>query len=440
MGGLRQNPHVSGLKRIKDMTPQNSSHRLRHAVALILAFAVGIVTGIAVDRQTVSEIIRACTVPRKAVPDFRLMAEAWNTIQQHYVDRAAVKPRHMAYGAISGMVNSLGDTGHSTFLTPNMVKEERESLRGQFAGIGIEVQMKKQRLVIVAPIDGSPAQKAGLQAGDIILEVNGHSIAGQPINKVVGEIKGRPGTHVSLTVLNPKTGKLRVFHLVRAHIRLSSVTWHMLPGTHIAQVRIALFSKGTARGLAAAISAAQSRGAKAVILDLRNDPGGLFDEAVSTASLFIKHGNILLEKNVRGQIHSVPTHTGTPKFMIPMEVLVNSGTASAAEIVAGALRDAGRASLVGQTTFGTGTVLEAYPLSDGSALVLAVQEWLTPHGRSFWHRGITPNHIVALPAGVNPLQPQLEHGMTPLQLQHSKDTQLLEAIRLLQRKPDAPHR
>ncbi|MHB8427991.1 MAG: S41 family peptidase [Acidiferrobacterales bacterium] len=413
------------------MTPRHSSHRLRQAVALFLAFVVGIVTGVAVDRQSVSDIVKACTIPAKAVPDFRLMAQAWNTIQQHYVDRAAVIPRHIAYGAISGMVNSLGDTGHSTFLTPSMVREERESLRGQFAGIGIEVQMKNRQLVIVAPIDGSPAQKAGLQAGDIILDVNGHSIAGQPINKVVGEIKGPPGTRVSLTIRNPKTGKLRQFHLVRAHIRLSSVTWHMLPGTRIAHVRIALFSKGTAKELAKALDAAQAQGAKAIILDLRNDPGGLFDEAIDTASLFLQHGNVLLERNVHGHVRKVPVRRGTPKFTLPMEVLVNSGTASAAEIVAGALRDAGRANLIGQTTFGTGTVLEAYPLSDGSALVLAVQEWLTPHGRSFWHHGITPSQVVALPSGVSPLQPEAEQGMTATQLLHSRDTQLLRAIKLL---------
>ncbi len=421
------------------MTSQHSKHRLRPALALLLTFAFGFVAGVAVDRHTVSDIIQACTVPPKAVPDFRLMAEAWDIIQHHYVDRSAVKPRRIAYGAISGMVNSLGDTDHSTFLTPKMVREERESLRGQFAGIGVEVQMKNRKLVIVAPIDGTPAQRAGLEAGDVILEVNGHSIVGQPINKVVGEIKGPPGTRVSLTVLNPKTGKLRQYHLVRAHIHLSSVTWHMLPGTHIAHVRIALFSKGTAKGLAKALDAAQKQGAKAVILDLRNDPGGLFQEAIDTASLLIQHGNVLLEKNVYGQIHSVPIRAGLPKFSLPMEVLVNSGTASAAEIVAGALRDAGRADLVGQTTFGTGTVLESYPLSDGSALVLAVQEWLTPHGHSFWHHGITPNYIVALPPGVTPLQPESEHSMTAQQLRHSRDTQLLRAMKLLSQNGKVRH-
>ncbi len=413
------------------MTPRQSTHRLRLVAVLLVTFVVGIVTGIEADRHTVANILEACTIPPKAVPDFRLMAEAWNTIQHHYVDRSAVKPRRIAYGAISGMVNSLGDTGHSTFLTPSMVREERESLQGQFAGIGVEVQIKDRQLVIVAPIDGSPAQKAGLQAGDVILEVDGKSISGQPINKVVEEIKGPPGTHVSLTIRNPKTGKVHVFHLVRAHIRLSSVTWHMLPGTHIAHVRIALFSKGTAKALAKALDAATAQGASAVILDLRNDPGGLFDEAIDTASLFLKHGNVLLERNVRGQVHSVPVRSGTAKFTLPMAVLVNSGTASAAEIVAGALRDAGRAGLIGQTTFGTGTVLEAYPLSDGSALVLAIQEWLTPHGRSFWHHGITPNYIVSLPAGVSPLQPEAERGMTAKQFRHNKDSQLLRAVKLL---------
>jgi len=401
----------------------------------LLTFAIGAVAGAVIDRQTVADIVEACTVPASAVPDFRLMAQAWNTIQHHYVDRSAVQPRGIAYGAIGGMVNSLGDTGHSTFLTPDMVKEERESLQGQFAGIGVEVQIKNRQLVIVAPIDGSPAQKAGLQPGDIILKVNGADITGQPINKVVGEIKGPPGTHVSLAVRDPKTEKVREFKLVRAHIRLSSVTWNMLPGTRIAHVRLALFSKGSAEALARALAAATKQGARGIILDMRNDPGGLFDEAIDTASLFLEHGNVLLEKNVHGEVRKVPVRTGMTKYDLPMTVLVNSGTASAAEIVAGALRDAGRAVLIGQTTFGTGTVLQAFPLSDGSALVLAVQEWLTPHGRSFWHHGITPNYVVSLPAGISPLRPEAERNMTAAQLWQSGDAQLLRAVELLSASP-----
>ncbi len=397
----------------------------------LLSFAIGIVAGIIIDRQTVADIVEACSIPAKAVPDFRLMAQAWNTIQHHYVDRSAVRPRGMAYGAIGGMVNSLGDTGHSTFLTPSMVKEERESLQGQFAGIGVEVQMKDRQLVIVAPIDGSPAQKAGLQAGDIILKVNGKDIIGEPISKVVGKIKGPPGTRVRLTIRNPKTEKIRDFELVRAHIQLNSVSWHMLPGTHIAHVRLALFSKGTGDALGKALQEATKQGAKAIILDLRNDPGGLFDEAIDTASLFLHGGNVLLEKNVHGEVRKVPVRSGMPVYNLPMVVLVNSGTASAAEIVAGALRDADRAVLIGQTTFGTGTVLQAFPLADGSALVLAVQEWLTPHGRSFWHHGLTPKHVVPLPPGAEPLRPEAERDMTAKQLWQSGDAQLLRAVELL---------
>lgn len=413
------------------MTPRQPWNRLRIFGLALVTFVIGIVAGVIIDRQTVADIVEACSVPANAVPDFRLMAQAWNTIQHHYVDRSAVHPRGIAYGAIGGMVNSLGDTGHSTFLTPGMVREERESLQGQFAGIGIEVQMKDRQLVIVAPIDGSPAQKAGLQAGDIILKVDGKDIAGEPISKVVGQIKGPPGSHVTLTIRNPKTDKVREFALVRAHIRLNSVSWHMLPGTHIAHVRLALFSKGTGDALAKALSEATAQGAQGIILDLRNDPGGLFDEAIDTASLFLQRGNVLLEKNVRGEVRKVPVRNGMTKYHLPMVVLVNSGTASAAEIVAGALRDAGRAALIGQTTFGTGTVLQAFPLADGSALVLAVQEWLTPHGRSFWHHGITPNHVVPLPPGVEPLRPEAESDMTATQLWQSSDAQLLRAVELL---------
>ncbi|MEJ2170877.1 MAG: S41 family peptidase [Desulfobacterales bacterium] len=170
---------------------------------------------------------------------------------------------------------------------------------------------------------------------------------------------------------------------------------------------------------------------KALILDLRNNPGGLLTQAVSTASQFLSSGNVLLEKNAQNQITPVAVQKGGVALSVPMVVLVNNGTASAAEIVSGALQDHKRAKLVGATTFGTGTVLQQFPLSDGSALLLAVLEWLTPNGNQIWHKGITPNFMVSLPEGAAPVFPVEEKGMTLQQLKASKDTQLLKALKLL---------
>jgi len=382
-------------------------------------------------RQASSTSFPSNKIPSDARSDFGLMAEAWNTIQMHYVHRSAVKPRSLAYGSISGMVDALGDTGHSTFLTPQMIKEEEEFAKGEYKGIGLEIKMKDDHVVIVTPLDGSPAQKAGLRPGEIIMDVNGSSVTGLTLLQVVKIISGPVDTPVTLTIMYPKTGKTRKVTMARASITINSVTWHQFPGTKVAHLRISRFSEGGTQDLKIALNKIHEQGLQGLILDLRNDPGGLFTEAVSTASQFLSGGNVLLIKNAEGRIKPVPVEEGGVAQDIPMVVLVNGGTASAAEIVSGALQDRGRASLVGETTFGTGTVLGEFPLSDGSALMLALEEWLTPDGHTIWHRGITPNLVVPLPEDVMPVFPEEEIGMTSQDLQDVKDRQLLDGLNLV---------
>lgn len=372
-----------------------------------------------------------CASTAKKQPDFQLMAQAWNTIQNQYVARAGIEPKEITYGAISGMVDSLGDSGHSTFLTPDMVRELKNTERGEFKGVGIEIQMKNGHVVIVAPIDGSPAQKAGLQPGDIILKVGTEDITDWPLSRVVDRITGRAGTKVNLTVQEARSSHTRQVSLVRASIKLHEVSWQPVPGTSIAHLRLASFDAGVTRDLQNALSELQRSAVKGIVLDLRNNPGGLLDEAVGVASQFLASGNVLLAKDAKGKLEAVPVEKGGMATNLPMVVLVNEGSASAAEIVAGALQDQRRARLVGDTTFGTGTVLQQFHLSDGSALLLAVEEWLTPNGRSFWHKGITPEFVVPLPTDVNPLLPMAERTLSPEQLQRSDDRQLLAGLRLL---------
>ena len=371
------------------------------------------------------------TIPAGAEPNFRLMAEAWNTIQRVYVDRGAVKPQLMTYGAIGGMVDALGDTGHSRFLTPEMLKQERNLARGKFEGIGAEVQMKNGQLVIVAPIDGSPAQKAGLKPGNIILKVDDQDVSGLPLDQAVDRILGPAGTRVKLTILNLKTTTTKDITLTRASITVQNVTWGRLPGTSAAHLRIATFSKGVAENLRKALLTVENEGATGLILDLRNNPGGLYDEAVSAASQFLAGGNVLLEKNALGKIKPIPVQSGGVATSLPLMVLINGGTSSGAEIVAGALQDAHRAKLVGEKTFGTGTVLETFSLSDGSALMLAIEEWLTPAGKVIWHHGISPDVVVNLPPEATPLLPVTERELTAEELRRSQDVQLLRALDLL---------
>jgi carboxyl-terminal processing protease len=280
-------------------------------------------------------------------------------------------------------------------------------------------------------MDGSPAQQAGLHPGDIILKVNGENVAGMPIDQVVGRILGPAGTSVTLTIMTPGTEETRDVTLVRAHITLQNVIWRQLPGTRIAHVRIVAFSQGVTDDLERALREIQQEGLAGVILDVRSNPGGLLSEAIGAASQFLESGNVLLEKDAQGKTTAVPVLKGGLAPDLPLVVLIDAGTASAAEIVSGALQDAERARLVGETTFGTGTVLNEFKLSDGSALLLATEEWLTPNGRTIWHQGIAPDVQVTLEQGTSPLLPQAEEGMTPAQLQSSGDSQLLRALELL---------
>jgi carboxyl-terminal processing protease len=392
----------------------------------LLILILGLVGGMAFDRLEMARLI----LPG-ARPDLRLIYEAWGLIERYYVDHAAAQPRTITYGAISGMVDALGDTGHSRFLSPQMVRAMAELERNKFQGIGAEIQLKAGHFVIVAPFDGSPAQRAGLIPGDIILQVNGQDVTGLPLEQVVEKISGPAGTSVKLTILAPASGHSRQVTLTRATIKLHYVTWHMLPGSQIVHLRISAFDQGASGDLRQALIRIRNVGANGLILDLRNNPGGLLDEAVDSASQFLSEGNVLVAKNERGQEKPVPVKAGGVATTVPLVALVNGGTASGAEIMAGALQDAQRAQLVGERTFGTGTVLSEFKLSDGSALLLAIEEWLTPAGHVIWHKGIPPNVVVALPPGVSPIFPEDERTMSAGQLLHSGDTQLLRALELL---------
>ena len=370
-------------------------------------------------------------IPPEAATDFALMAEAWNTIQKVYVDRSALKPLTISHGAIGGMVDSLGDFGHSSFMTKEMIREEQEFAEGRYKGVGLELRLEKGNALIVAPLDGSPAQKAGLRSGEIITKVDGKNLIGLNLIQIVKLILGSSGTRVTLTIFDPATDSSSDVTLTRTTINVENVRWKHLPGTAIAQLRIAALSNGVTDALRKALYQIRARGMKGIILDLRDDPGGLLDEAVGCTSQFLKDGNVLLEKNSAGEIRQVSVRHEADATRLPLVVLVNEGTASAAEIMAGAIQDAGRAKLVGRKTFGTGTVLQQFNLSDGSALMLAVEEWLTPKGHSIWHQGISPDFDVGLPAGVPPLLPDEETGLTPAKLQASRDDQLLKAVKLL---------
>jgi carboxyl-terminal processing protease len=408
------------------------SLRIRRGFMMALLLVLGLAAGAALQRWVLMG-----GIPADAADDFRLMGQAWHVLDKYYVDRPGVDHAAMTAGAINGMTEALGDTGHSVYLTVSESHKAGAAVQGRLNGIGVEiVQSSNHQAVVVAPIDGSPAQQAGVRAGDVILEVNGRSVAGLPLSHVSARMSGEAGQPVALTVFNPSDGRCRELKITRAAIKLNNVSWQRLPG-NLAHLRIAMFSEGETADLRKALLDIKKQGLQGIILDIRNNPGGVLEEAVGTASQFLKSGNVLWEKNAKAIITPVPVQPGGVATDLPLAVLLNGRSASDSEIVAGALRDARRATLVGDTTMGTGTVLTQFQLSDGSVLLLAVQEWLTPNKISFWHRGIEPDVKISQSPDAA-LRPSAERLMTPAQLRTSGDTQLLKAIEILTKAIPAP--
>ena len=403
---------------------------LLSGVLLILLLALFFTSGVLFDRFVLdSGTLAAGDEGFNAA----LLEEARDVIQDNFVDQDAATTERLQTGALAGMVDILGDTGHSRFMTPTMVEEQRNYTAGEFEGIGAYVEMRDGFVTVVTPIDNSPAQRMGVQPGFVVLEVDGEDMTGLTLQEVVDRILGPAGSEVTITFFNPETGEDVILTIERARIELQNVTWAMLPGTTVAQIRIAGFSNGVGDDLAAALDAADAQGATGVIFDLRNNPGGLLSEAVAVAGEFLPADSVVvLRQDAQGDVREERTATDATPTALPVVVLVNEGSASASEIVSGAMQDHERATLVGETTFGTGTVLNEFGLSDGSAILLATEQWLTPDGRIIWREGIVPDEVVELTGPVQLIVPETADDLTAEALLAVEDGQVLRALELLQ--------
>jgi carboxyl-terminal processing protease len=336
-----------------------------------------------------------------------LYAEALDTVRDDYVDQEALDPQKQTYGAIEGMLDTLGDEGHTRFLTPKEREQNEEGLSGTYVGIGVQLEAASDEIVVAAPIEDSPADRAGIRSGDVLVAVNGESVRGEDISEIVERVKGPEGTVVRLTVLRGE--EERRFDLTRAEIRSPVVSWALIGDTDVAHVSLFSFSDESARELREAFEEARSAGAKRFVFDLRDNPGGRLDQAVEMAGYFLEPESVAyVRKEASGGREEVKvSETGEPGLTdAPLAVLVNKGSASSSEILAGALRDNGRATVIGETTFGTGTVLSEFVLRDGSSILLGVAEWLTPDGDFIRETGIEPDVEVKLDEGTEPLAPQ----------------------------------
>jgi carboxyl-terminal processing protease len=286
--------------------------------------------------------------------------------------------------------------------------------------------------VIASVIPNSPAQQVGLKPGDALRQVDGKDVSEMPIERIITLVRGPAGSVVHLRLNREGNSQPLDFEITRARVEVPSVTWHLLPGTQIAHIVMEEFGASTHDQLQSILKEAKQAGARGLILDVRNNPGGYKDQAVAVTSMFLKDGNVFIEQDGQGQRTPVPVVPGGEATDIPLVVLINEETGSAAEIFAGAIKDHARGKLIGTQTVGTGTVLQPFELSDGSAVYLAVSQWLTPNGQSFWHEGIKPDIAVTLPEGVTPILPETATGMTAAELAKSEDKQLLEGLKVVQ--------
>ena len=354
-----------------------------------------------------------------------LYAEALDTVRDDYVDQGAIDSKKQTYGAIEGMLETLGDEGHTRFLTPEERKQNNQDLSGSYEGIGIEIVNKGDKIVVVTPIEGSPADRAGFESGDVLVAVNGKSVQDDELSEVIRKIKGPEGTRVEVTVRRGQ--KERKFDLQRAEIKVPIVSWAMIPDTDVAYVFLSSFSDTSAEELRKAFEEARAAGARRYILDLRDNPGGRLDQAVEMAGYFLEPDSVVyIRKEASGEREEIKVQGDPESTDAPLAVLVNEGSASSAEILAGALRDNGRATVIGETTFGTGTVLSEFVLRDGSSILLGVAEWLTPDGDFIRDTGITPDVKVPLEEGTDPLTPDDISDLSRDEVLE-KDAQLREA-------------
>jgi carboxyl-terminal processing protease len=337
-----------------------------------------------------SGITATTTVPNVDVQlpaDFQILSEAWKALNDQYVDKSKLDPKKLSEGAVRGMMDSLDQ--FSSYADPETHKLEMSTLEGKFEGIGAVISMKDNQLTVVAPVADSPAEKAGIKAGDKILEIDGQRTSTLSLIEATFKIRGPNGTTVTLKVLHDGENEPVDISIVRAEITDKSVSMKMQDD--IAVIQITQFLQSTGPDLQSALNQAIGEGAKGVVLDLRNNPGGLLTSADDVASQFLAMGLVARVVDNEGNESVVPVKPGGVGTHLPMVVLVNDGSASASEIVAGALQDYGRAKIIGTQTFGKGSVQVIHDLSDGSALHITAYKWLTPLGRPIDGVGLTPD-------------------------------------------------
>jgi carboxyl-terminal processing protease len=400
----------------------NALNRFKVFGVALFTFALGFIVGFASQGKQSEDEYKY----------LRIFTDALRIVKENYVEQVSMKD--IIYGALNGMTKSLDP--FSSFFTPKQYESFRQETEGEFGGVGIEIGMEKGRPVVISPIEGTPAFRAGIKAGDVILEVNGEDTSNMSLIDVVQRIRGKVGTKVQLTIYRKGMEKPMKIELERALIKIESVRWTTLGD--VGYIKLSQFNENVSVQVERALKELTSQKVKGVILDLRNDPGGLLSEAVNVADLFLPEGRLVVytrSRNGETQKYFARRKPAVPDEL-PVIVLINRGSASASEIVAGALQDYKRAVILGEKSFGKASVQNIIPLEDGSALKLTVAHYYTPLGRLIHNKGIVPDVQVAMDENQEEAlqeairQKRLE-GKNGLILLPEKDPQLSKAIELI---------
>lgn len=367
---------------------------------------------------------KVCAVCKPEYVDFSLFWETWQKVEQKFLEPERIDIQKMVYGAISGMLNSLKDP-YTVFFDPKTSKTFSEDISGKFEGVGMEIGKKDDEIQVISPLEGTPAQKAGLRPGDIILEIDGTSTSGMSVEEAVNLIRGPKGTEVTFNIFRDSWEEARKITIARAIIEIPSLKWELLSSTgeasgkenDIVYIKIYNFTEKSKSDFDRAAFEILKTSGKKIVLDLRNNPGGYLDKAQDIAGWFLKRGKIVTIEDKRGEEKIEYKSQGDGYFSnYPIVCLINEGSASAAEILAGALRDNLGIKLIGKKSFGKGTVQELVHLSEGSDLKITIAKWLTPKGESINDVG---------------LKPDIEVEMTEEDYKEDKDPQLDKAIEII---------
>jgi len=377
-------------------------------IALVFSFYLGLNWG----KEGLNNNLEYQPLPAEDL-DLSLFWETWDMIKDKYVNFEEVDRNNLVLGAIRGLVESLNDP-HSYFLSPQEAKGFNQDLEGSFNGIGAEIGSRDGFLIIISPLAGMPAEAAGLLPGDKIIKINQDLTAKMSLSEAVSLIRGSKGTKVTLTILR-ETGPWEV-NIIRSRIDVPSVSWEMKP-ERIVYINLDNFNEDVQKEFIVALGQIMPFGPKAIILDLRNNPGGFLERAIDIVSWFVNRGEVVLIEEKRDEIIEHTARGSADLRNIPLVVLVNQGSASASEIVAGALRDIRGIKLVGERTFGKGSVQSLENLNYGAQLRISIARWLTPQGHSIQDQG---------------LEPDLKVEMTLEDATFGRDPQLDAALQILQ--------